>query len=58
MTLRAAERKAPLERAVIVNRSCCNDTAAFKGKVALSAIKGDQTVAEIASALMSTGTRW
>jgi transposase len=36
------------EGAVIVKRSRRNQTAAFKAKVALAALKGDQTVAELA----------
>jgi transposase-like protein len=48
MTLPVAGRKAPPEGAVIVKRSRRNHTAAFKAKVALTALKGDQTVAELA----------
>jgi transposase len=48
MTLPAAGRKAPLEGAVILKRSRRNHTPAFKAKVALAAIKGDQTIPELA----------
>jgi transposase len=43
-----AGRKNPSRGAIIVKRSRRNHTPAFKAKVALAAIKGDQTVAELA----------
>jgi hypothetical protein len=48
MTSRAAGRRNPREEQVIVQRSRRNHTAAFKAKVAIAAIKGDQTTAELA----------
>jgi transposase-like protein len=48
MTLPAAGRRNPREEQVIVQRSRRNHTAAFKAKVAIAAIKGDQTTAELA----------
>jgi transposase-like protein len=48
MTLPAAGRRNPREEQVIVQRSRRNHKAAFKAKVAIAAIKGDQTVAELA----------
>jgi transposase-like protein len=48
MTSPAAGRRARKEGAVIVKRSRRNHTPAFKAKVALAAIKGDQTIAELA----------
>jgi transposase len=47
MTSRAAGRRNPREEQVIVQRSRRNHTA-FKAKVAIAAIKGDQTTAELA----------
>jgi transposase-like protein len=48
MTSLSAGRKNLRKGAVIVIRSRRNHTPAFKAKVALAAIKGDQTVAELA----------
>jgi transposase len=48
MTSRAAGRKGLRRGEAIVKRSRRNHTPAFKAKVALAAIKTDQTVAELA----------
>jgi transposase-like protein len=48
MTSPAAGRKVPQKGAVILKRSRRNHTPAFKAKVALAAIKGEQTIAELA----------
>ena len=48
MTSPAAGRKVPQKEAVILKRSRRNHTPAFKAKVALAAIKGEQTIVELA----------
>jgi transposase-like protein len=47
MILPAAGRKTPLQGAVIVKRIRRNHTPEFKAKVALAAVKGEETVAEL-----------
>ena len=49
MTSFSASRKNLRRGTVIVSRSRRNHTPAFRAKVALAAIRGDQTVAELAN---------
>jgi transposase len=46
--LRTAGRKTPQEAVILKRRARRNHSAAFKAKVAIAAVKGDQTIAELA----------
>jgi transposase-like protein len=48
MILHTAGRKSPQGADILKRRPRRNHSAAFKAKVALAAVKGDQTVAELA----------
>jgi len=48
MTLLVGGRKSPPQGADMARRARRNHSPAFKAKVALAAVKGDQTVAELA----------